>query len=206
MKEYPTIDLPIIRDTPVYIFDKLDGSNIRAEWRPKRGFYKYGKRHALINDKDEQFGETIKLITDKYSEKLNKMFKDKKWEQALCFFEYHGPHSFAGSHRKDEEKTVTLIELSNKKGIIPPSEFLKLAADYELEIPSVLHYGKITDEIVEQIKTGVMPGMTYEGVVCKADKLISPGHPIMFKIKNRNWIDTLKIYCDGNHDLYKRLL
>jgi hypothetical protein len=40
MKEYPSIDREIRFGEPIYAFDKLDGSNIRAEWNKKRKFWK----------------------------------------------------------------------------------------------------------------------------------------------------------------------
>ena len=43
MKQYPTIP-KTIQSIDIIAFDKLDGSNIRAEWNPKKGFYKFGSR------------------------------------------------------------------------------------------------------------------------------------------------------------------
>ncbi len=44
MKEYPTIPQSIgtaFRELPnVYVFDKLDGSNLRFEWSKKKSWYK----------------------------------------------------------------------------------------------------------------------------------------------------------------------
>jgi len=40
MLEYPTIKKEVI-NIPIYAFDKIDGSNIRVEWGPKNGFYKF---------------------------------------------------------------------------------------------------------------------------------------------------------------------
>jgi hypothetical protein len=36
MKQYPSIDATVRRGILVYAFDKLDGSNIRAEWDRKK--------------------------------------------------------------------------------------------------------------------------------------------------------------------------
>jgi hypothetical protein len=43
MKTYPSISRDIVGQ-PIYAFDKLDGSNIRAEWSKKNGFHKFGSR------------------------------------------------------------------------------------------------------------------------------------------------------------------
>lgn len=61
MKEYPSIPtLPTQGSSSfahwkrnnnmseIYAFDKIDGSNIRAEWSSKRGFYKFGSRNRLL--------------------------------------------------------------------------------------------------------------------------------------------------------------
>ena len=46
MKQYPSIpglkELEKLKGRKIYVFDKIDGSNIRAEWNPKKGFYKFG--------------------------------------------------------------------------------------------------------------------------------------------------------------------
>jgi len=47
--------------------------------------------------------------------------------------------------------------------------------------------------------------MTFEGVVCKGQKYIYPGTPLMFKVKNKAWIEKLKIKCDGNITLFNQL-
>lgn len=76
-----------------------------------------------------------------------------------------------------------------KKGILPPKEFVKHFSS--VEIPKVLYKGKLDQEIVDSIKNGTFPGATFEGVVCKA-KGKYPGLPLMFKIKNRAWIEKVK--------------
>jgi hypothetical protein len=49
MKEYPSIDRKPRYGVPVYMFEKIDGSNIRVEWSKKKSFYKYGSRHDIYN-------------------------------------------------------------------------------------------------------------------------------------------------------------
>ena len=50
MKSYRSIPFAnkIPENETFYVFDKLDGSNIRAEWNPKKGFYKFGSRSQLL--------------------------------------------------------------------------------------------------------------------------------------------------------------
>ena len=42
MKGYPSIPREVQHSLNVYAFDKLDGSQIRAEWTQKNGFFKFG--------------------------------------------------------------------------------------------------------------------------------------------------------------------
>lgn len=59
MKTYPTISgltpkiRALVEGCPVYLFRKEDGSNIRAEWNPNKGFYKYGRRNGLLDDSNQ---------------------------------------------------------------------------------------------------------------------------------------------------------
>jgi hypothetical protein len=66
MKQYPSIPKEIRHDLYCYLFSKLDGSNIRAEWNSKKGFYKFGTKHQLIDEKSMPFGQAIPLLKDKY--------------------------------------------------------------------------------------------------------------------------------------------
>ena len=62
MKSYPTIPRQNRRLNYAYVFDKLDGSNIRAEWNPKKGFYKFGSRTRLLGTDQEFIAEAQELI------------------------------------------------------------------------------------------------------------------------------------------------
>jgi len=205
MKSYPSIDRNLRKDIYVYAFDKLDGSNIRAEWNSKRGFYKFGTRTQLMDEKSQPFGKAIPILRAKFEEQLGLIFNDMGWKDAICFFEYYGPSSCFGGHSEDEEKTLTLIDINPyKQGILNPDQFIKLF--HYLDIPRVLFEGFITEEFVDQVKAGTLPGMTLEGVVCKGLNDKATKMPIMFKIKSRPWLDKLKKYCGGNEALYNKLV
>jgi len=187
----------------VITFDKLDGSNIRAEWSRKQEFYKFGSRTQLINRNHPILGEAVDLIVEKYQKQLAKIFSAKKWERAVAFFEFYGKNSFAGSHENEEHK-VTLIDVNvYKRGMIEPLHFIELFE--EVGIPKVLHKGVLTEDLVTSVKNGTLEDMTFEGVVCKYH---NPKNKVvkMFKIKNRSWIDRLKEKCDGNDALFRRLV
>jgi len=201
MKSYPSIGTKFER-TKVVTFDKLDGSNIRAEWSKKKGFYKFGSRNKLIDNKHPMLGESVDLILEKTDE-LSSIFSRKKWERSVAFFEFYGENSFAGSH-EDEEHVVTLIDVNvYKRGMLEPLYFVELFE--EVGIPKVLYKGVLDEKLVTDVKSGTLDGMTFEGVVCKY--LWNKNNTVkMFKIKNRSWIDKLKEKCDGNDALFRRLV
>lgn len=202
MKTYPSIRREI-RNTPIYAFDKLDGSNIRVEWTRKRGFSKYGSRKCLIDSGHEFLGESIELFQEKYERDLHDIFKKERYEKSTCFFEFYGENSFAGRH-EDEKHTVTLIDVAPyKKGILEPREFLRLFDS--LEIPKLLYRGNANQDFVSLVRERKLEGMTFEGVVCKAKSGRTP-MPLMFKIKSNDWIQRLRDFCRGDDKLFQELL
>lgn len=202
MKQYPKIPADIRRDYPVYAFDKLDGSNIRAEWSRKNGFYKFGSRKVLI-DHTHPLGEAKQLICTKYEDDLSKIFRKERYDRVICFFEFLGKQSFAGRHT-DEEHDIVLLDVNpHKKGILPPAEFLKLVG--KLDYPTVLYRGNVTQDFEESVRASTLEGMTFEGVVCKAPNPKKTPIPLLFKVKSRAWYTRLKEYCEGNDELYRKL-
>jgi hypothetical protein len=204
MKSYPSISKEIRHDLHIYAFDKLDGSNIRAEWNSKRGFYKFGTKNQLIDANSKPFGKAIEILRDKYESDIAMVFKEQKWRDIICFFELWGPSSFAGSHNWQESLTVTLIDANPyKQGILEPKEFIKFFG--HLDIPKVLYEGKVSTELFDKVKQSTLTGMTQEGVVCKGSNDKATKMPIMFKIKSQAWLDKLKVYCNGNDNLFEQL-
>jgi hypothetical protein len=162
MESYPSISSVPLIGVFVFAFDKLDGSQIRAEWSKKRGFYKLGSRKQLIADNNFL------------------VFAKERWDRALAFFELHGPNSFAGSHDPNDTLDLTLFDVAHpKKGLMPPKAFVKAMKD--LDTPRVVDRGMVTDDFITDIRTGPLR----EGVVCKWAKG-------MFKIKTDDWISRVK--------------
>ena len=207
MKSYPSINGEILRGTPVYVFDKLDGSNVRCEWsRKHKRFTKFGSRNVLIGEDHPILGKSIGLMISKYEKDLTDIFMKEQFEEVVCFFEYYGKNSFAGQHDLTEEQTVTLIDVNvHKKGMLFPNEFTKLFL--KVETPHILHIGNFTKDIEDLVKNGTLEGMTFEGCVCKTIKPIKNGYPPnMYKIKNIAWIQKVREFCKGNLELEKQLL
>lgn len=206
MKDYPPIPQSIgteFREIPnAYVFDKLDGSNLRFEWSKKRGWYKYGTRTRLFDHTDWQFGRAIPQFLNTLGEPLAKIFRDERWESCIVFCEHYGPQSFAGNHHKpgtsfpwepldpDDQMRNDLIDVAPyKQGILGPAEFLKL---FE-HLPSAKCLGRYnwTRGFVERVWREEIEGITFEGVVGKA------GHGkthdrVAAKAKTKRWIDAVK--------------
>lgn len=205
VKSYPSLPYGNECHVPVIAFDKLDGSNVRAEWTKKKGWHKFGTRHRLVDKTDPIFGKAPDLIVNKYGDEIEEILRALKHDKAMCFFEFHGPHSFAGMHDVAEQQTVTLFDVAPfAKGFMPPEQFL--TAFSHLEIPKVLFQGIITPEIIDQVRTSTLPGMTFEGVVFKGDNDKKTKMPIMFKQKSKAWLDKLGEYCGENRDLFNALI
>jgi hypothetical protein len=139
-------------------------------------------------DESEFLGKAIGLMREKYEKDLSKIFYENKYGRVLCFFEFWGEHSFAGNHDEDESHTVTLIDVNpHKKGILSPNVFIDLFG--HLDIPNIVYQGRVGSSFVEKVREGTIPGMTFEGVVCKGmkKKLL-----VMFKLKSRKWLEKVK--------------
>src|SRR5688500_10404747 len=116
MKSYPSIphwNKGLFGENCV-AFEKLDGSLIRAEWSKKNGWYKFGTKKQLIAETDEQFGQAVTLFNNKYSEGLQKVFRDKYRDchNFIVFLEYYGEQSFAGTHVEGDKMDVVLFDVS----------------------------------------------------------------------------------------------
>lgn len=202
MKTYPSIDATI-RDGKYYVFDKLDGSNIRVEWSKKKKFYKFGTRRRLLDPNERPFGLAVPLIME-LEKNVSDIAKKERIDRLTLFFEFHGPKSFAGYHHLDDDLRVDLIDVSlYRHGILEPKEYLKIFGD--IPHAELLYYGNINEDLLNQIRDGSLPGMTFEGVVAKAKNLKKPGLPQMFKIKNVAWYQALRDLCKDDDELFEAL-
>lgn len=205
MKAYPSITTKIDFSKPYHLFDKLDGSNIRAEWNKKQGFYKFGSRTQLLTEDQKVLYPSINAFLEKYGEELSSRLSKIKAERAVTFFEWLGPNSFAGSHTDDlKDMQPVLFDIAvYKKGFMPPEKFIEFTDG--LDTSKLLHVGKISEELFQSVRNRTLPGMTFEGVICKGEFSQREGGPIMAKIKSNDWLNKLKTLCNGDERLYNLL-
>ena len=202
VKEYPSIETRIFPGVPMHVFDKLDGSCIRAEWSKKKGFWKFGSRTRLLGTDQEFIHTSEGLIQTKYAQDMHDIFVKQRYDRVTCFFEFFGSNSFAGTHQ-DESHDVVLFDVSvYRKGMVPAKEFIKLFGN--LHIPDVLYHGTINVDFIHQVRNGELTGVTFEGVVCKG---APKGHKFqMTKIKSGAWLDKLREFCGNDQQLFRRLV
>lgn len=209
MKSYPSIphynkisrrNREHLHKGPWYVFDKIDGSCIRAEWSNKSCFYKFGTSGHLIDASTPVFGEAIDLILGGYEHILEEEFPEIEIDRAVVFFEFFGEHSFAGSH-VEEPHEVRLIDINvYKRGFVDPI----VLQDLQEVIPcaGLLAKEPFSEAILEEVGDSVLLGMTFEGVVFKQG---SGDKRIMFKHKSKAWFDKLAEVCGDNKARFEEL-
>ncbi len=192
MKEYPQIPASTgtqFREIPgAWIFDKLDGSNMRSEWSKKRGWYKHGKRSGLVDDSNPHLAKAPELFMATLAEPLAKIAKDNRWQSLVVFYEFWGKKSIAGLHYDGDEKFLTLFDAAaDKRGILIPQDFRKYF-EGKVSTPSCLGNENWTRGYVERVYRGEIEGITFEGVVAK----VGTRHDIVrAKAKTKAWIDKV---------------
>jgi len=193
MKQYPSIPSwkeGAILGLPIIAFEKLDGSNIRAEWSKKKGWYKFGSRHQMIDTSHPELGEAIPLFLDKYGDNLARIFmKDKLYREAksiIVYFEFFGPNSFAGLHDPNDNKDVILFDVNPiPKNFVLPRQLLK--DFHDVELPRVVYEGNLNVSFRDAVISGEYE--VAEGVVCKGEH---QKKPYRVKIKTQAWLDRVK--------------
>jgi len=177
-------------------FCKYDGRNIRVEWSKKRGWDKFGSRRRLFDRQDPEYGPVITLFADQFAEGMERIFRDNKdfrgVDKAVAFLEYFGPNTFAGLLVDDDPMELRLLDVNiHKKGILPPSAFLK--AFGRLPIAEPVYEGNFNRKFVKDVQEGKYP--VKEGVVAKGvnSKAKNQRHALwMAKVKTNWWYETLK--------------
>jgi hypothetical protein len=198
MKAYTSIPKWSPKDFGKYCFgfDKIDGSNFRAEWDRKlskksrftNGFKKFGTRTELVHT-HSPFAEAIGIFENKYSEAMDKVFNEDKAfkgvDKITVYGEFFGASSFAGQHDWKEPHDVKLFDVFlYKKSYLDPAEFVKVFK--HLDIPELLFTGAFDENTVASV---VNDKKLKEGMVFKhADNR----NVEMFKVKTQDWLDKVK--------------
>lgn len=198
MKEYPSIPhLDAPSERLAYIFKKYDGSNFRCEFSARKGWYKFGSRHKLVDKNDPIFGPAITYFYQYLANPLQDILLryEKRLESATAFCEFFGPNSFAGMHESDDIKELRLFDINiYKRGIISPKMFLEMFG----HLPEVAEFQGIhtlDSNFIEMIKNK----QGCEGVVCKYGE----GHRLkMCKLKTYWWLDKLKLHYKEEWEKY----
>lgn len=191
MKEYPSIPRDFFEIPNAYVFDKLDGNNIRVEWARKKGWSKFGCRHRLFDDSDPQFAGLKTIFMETAAEGLAKVAVDQRWERVIVFGEFWGAKSLRGIRVEGDPMFFTLFDVNPyKKGILGPREYLKLFGENP-KIPTAPFLGQFnwTRGFIDRVWNCDVPGVSFEGVVGKSGS----GHElVMAKAKTRPWIEAIR--------------
>lgn len=193
MKEYPSIPYLTtgqkFREIPgAYVFDKLDGSSMRSEWSRKKGWFKHGKRHGLLDDSNPHLKVVPELFEKNLAEPLVRIARDNRWQELVVFYEFWGDKSFAGLHEEGDPKFLSLFDVAvDKRGFMSPADFVK-TFDGKVQTATFLGNHNWTRGFVQRVWDMDIPGVTFEGVVGKAGER----HGIVrAKAKTRAWIEKV---------------
>lgn len=183
-------------------FYKYDGSNLRFEWSPKKGWNKFGSRTQMIDRNHPVFGKGVDLFTEEMGDIIIDRLKYsypkqfKNIERVTAFAEFFGETSFAGSHEEKEVKQLRLFDIFLfQKGFIQPEQFVDIFGDWD-KCAEVVYRGNLNEEFIQKVRHSALELPLNEGVICKgsSDKIQFKKYgPVwMTKIKTFDYINRLK--------------
>ena len=203
MKQYPSI--PNSKKAPqeeCFGFIKYDGSNLRFEYSKKKGWHKFGTRHATFDETSEHFGSAISIFQRKYADDLERVFRSQgfhRTDEFIVFCEWFGAKSFAGQHEDDDPKDIVLFDVNvHKKGILSPQQFLEYFG--HLKVAECIYRGELNDHLIASVRTSNFDNIDFrsrfaikqpipEGIICKGGS----GHKLwMCKIKTNEYFAEIK--------------
>lgn len=187
-------------------FNKIDGSNFRAEWNRKLskknestyGFAKFGTRNELINSASP-FREAIEIFMKKYSAPLDKIFREsilfREDEKISVYAEFFGENSFAGQHVWSEPHDVVIFDMFvYKKDFVKMGTFENLFE--HLGIPKIITRGVLDEDMIQNVVENLYElkeGIVFKGVI---DKKVW-----MAKVKTQEWLDKVRALYGINNNI-----
>lgn len=187
MEQYPSIvgsaKAPLGKQCVA--FNKYDGSNLRWEWNPKKGWAKFGTRRHLFDESDEQFKEAIPIFMNGMADEIVLRTKEivRNPQRITAFTEFFGPGSFAGSHVQGEQKELRLFDVFLfQKGYVQPKQFVEVYGDME-QAAEIIYEGTLNSSFIMDVKKGEYP--VFEGVIAK-------GSDFKVKIKTDEYFRCLR--------------
>ena len=198
MKQYPEIQgsskAPLGK--PCIAFYKYDGSNLRWEWTPKRGWYKFGTRTQLFDRTDPLYGQAIPIFLNTMGDEIVRRSRnlERGVQRVIVFTEFFGDQTFAGKHvENDPTFKLRLIDANLfKRGLMKPRLFVKTFG----ELPwcaQVIYDGNLNKQFISDVRNGLYP--VWEGVVAK-------GEDFMVKIKTNAYMQKLIEVYKADYRLY----
>ena len=179
MEQYPSIigsaKAPL--GNPCVAQYKYDGSNLRWEWSPKKGFHKYGTRQQLFDKTDPTFGVAIEMFHDTLADEIVRRTREfiRNPQRITAFTEFFGENSFAGSHEPADAKELRLFDIYLfQKGMLPVKDFLKHYGDMP-QAAEIVYEGNLNKEFITNLKTGAfacekdLSRPIFEGVIAKGN-------------------------------------
>ena len=170
---------------PCIAFVKYDGSNLRWEWSPKKGWNKFGTRRQMFDASAPLFSQAIPIFMGGMGDEIVYRTKQivKNPERITAFTEFLGPGSFAGNHVEDEEKELKLFDVFLfKKGFVPPKQFVEVYGEMK-QAAEVVYQGNLNQQFIMDVRKGKYD--VFEGVVAK-------GSDFMVKIKTSQYFERLR--------------
>ena len=212
MKHYDSIpriqDDGTLQGETVWGYNKLDGQNFCVTYRPKKdAFGPYGSRTVTVDERSEQFGNTIAYFLAKGYEDIlairvaqnsgkGQVFNGV--DEITFFFEWYGDNSFAGKHEEGDEMHLALIDVFlKKKGYIEPKEYERIFRNTSIEMPELIYTGPLNADIISRIQKNdwTKPDAEFptvkEGVVFKRSTMMKGQRRPSVKVKTVWWLDKL---------------
>lgn len=205
----------------VWGFNKLDGQNFCVKFNVRKNIFdSFGSRKRMVDETDEQFGETVKMFKNSdIPTTLIELVKKNKGKNGIFsgtdeitfYFEWCGEHSFCGVHDPNDEMHLCLIDVFIKKrGYIEPKDFYEIfCTDDRIETPELIFKGVLTKSFIDEIwnndwtQDGCKYPMVKEGVVCRLSSRLKGQRMPKVKFKTKWWID--KLHSKYPEDMWKEL-